>query len=131
MEEHSLGPNGALVYCMEYLEQNLDWLLGRLDAVTREKGVRYLLFDFPGQVRACLPAFINGRFNRVVGGSRARAWPGCCRSSGRMPRSLTIMTMAIPTQSTGVFAFIHPSMRPSIYKCRWSCTRTGRRCSAS
>lgn len=49
MEEHGLGPNGALVYCMEYLEQNVDWLLGRLEAVTREKGVRYLLFDFPGQ----------------------------------------------------------------------------------
>ena len=31
MEEHGLGPNGALVYCMEYLEQNVDWLLGRLE----------------------------------------------------------------------------------------------------
>ncbi len=26
MEELSLGPNGGLVYCMEYLLDNLDWL---------------------------------------------------------------------------------------------------------
>ena len=26
MEEMKLGPNGALVYCMEYLMDNFDWL---------------------------------------------------------------------------------------------------------
>jgi GPN-loop GTPase len=26
MEELSLGPNGALVYCLEYLLMNMDWL---------------------------------------------------------------------------------------------------------
>ena len=26
MEELKLGPNGALIYCMEYLLLNLDWL---------------------------------------------------------------------------------------------------------
>ncbi len=26
MEELNLGPNGALVYCMEYLLDNLDWI---------------------------------------------------------------------------------------------------------
>uniref|UniRef100_A0A0B7B596 GPN-loop GTPase 2 n=1 Tax=Arion vulgaris TaxID=1028688 RepID=A0A0B7B596_9EUPU len=41
-----LGPNGALVYCMEYLEQNFDWLKEKLDSVKD----KYLLFDFPGQV---------------------------------------------------------------------------------
>lgn len=30
MEEMELGPNGALVYCMEYLLDNLDWLEVRL-----------------------------------------------------------------------------------------------------
>ena len=30
MEEYKLGPNGALVFCMEYLEKNLDWLQDRL-----------------------------------------------------------------------------------------------------
>lgn len=26
MEELGLGPNGALVYCLEYLLMNMDWL---------------------------------------------------------------------------------------------------------
>ena len=41
-----LGPNGGLIYCMEYLEQNLDWLKRELDALKDH----YLLFDCPGQV---------------------------------------------------------------------------------
>ena len=42
-----LGPNGSLIYCMEYLEKNLDWLRQSL-APLKDK---YLIFDFPGQVR--------------------------------------------------------------------------------
>ncbi|CAL4887351.1 unnamed protein product [Urochloa decumbens] len=30
MAEHSLGPNGGLVYCMDYLEKNIDWLEEKL-----------------------------------------------------------------------------------------------------
>lgn len=29
-KELSLGPNGTLVYCIQYLETNLDWLLQKL-----------------------------------------------------------------------------------------------------
>ncbi|RLN72772.1 hypothetical protein BBJ28_00022923 [Nothophytophthora sp. Chile5] len=46
MEELSLGPNGGLVYCMDYLAHNLDWLEERLAALKDQ----YVLFDFPGQV---------------------------------------------------------------------------------
>lgn len=46
MEKLRLGPNGSLVYCMEYLEKNVGWLHGRLQGC---KG-RYFLFDCPGQV---------------------------------------------------------------------------------
>jgi hypothetical protein len=46
MTHLSLGPNGGLVYCMEYLEKNLDWLRQKLQPLKD----RYLLFDFPGQV---------------------------------------------------------------------------------
>lgn len=42
----NLGPNGALMYCMEYLEENFDWLLGKLNALRDS----YLLFDLPGQI---------------------------------------------------------------------------------
>lgn len=47
MREHGLGPNGGMLYCMEYLEANYDWLEARL----RELGDDvYVLFDLPGQV---------------------------------------------------------------------------------
>ncbi|GAA5946153.1 hypothetical protein JCM3775_006299 [Rhodotorula graminis] len=31
MSAHGLGPNGAMLYCLEYLEANLDWLDHELD----------------------------------------------------------------------------------------------------
>ncbi|EEH56493.1 uncharacterized protein MICPUCDRAFT_44376 [Micromonas pusilla CCMP1545] len=48
MREFNLGPNGAMVYCMEYLAKNLDWLRERVAPLVREG--RYLLVDCPGQV---------------------------------------------------------------------------------
>ncbi|WOL14216.1 GPN-loop GTPase QQT1 [Canna indica] len=47
MAEHSLGPNGGLVYCMDFLENNIDWLESKLKPLLED---HYLLFDFPGQV---------------------------------------------------------------------------------
>lgn len=41
-----LGPNGGLVFCLEYLQQNLDWL----DAVLGDVDGDYILFDCPGQI---------------------------------------------------------------------------------
>lgn len=46
MSTYQLGPNGALMYCMEYLEANFDWLLNQLVQIKDS----YLLFDMPGQV---------------------------------------------------------------------------------
>lgn len=47
MEELNLGPNGALVYCMEYLLQNLDWLHDELEQFGDDD---YLILDCPGQL---------------------------------------------------------------------------------
>lgn len=47
MEEHGLGPNGGMLYCMEYLDENFDWLEERLHELGPEA---YVLFDLPGQV---------------------------------------------------------------------------------
>jgi len=47
MEELGLGPNGGLVYCMEYLRDNIEWLIERIEALAPT--VHYILFDFPGQ----------------------------------------------------------------------------------
>lgn len=46
MSQHKLGPNGALLYCMEYLEKNMDWLFSQLKS---ENYTNYI-FDLPGQV---------------------------------------------------------------------------------
>ncbi|NXN49218.1 GPN2 GTPase, partial [Rynchops niger] len=46
MENLKLGPNGGLIYCMEYLEANFDWLQEKLAAFRGH----YFLFDCPGQV---------------------------------------------------------------------------------
>lgn len=47
MEELNLGPNGGLVYCMEYLLSNLDWLQEHLDSFGDDE---YLILDCPGQL---------------------------------------------------------------------------------
>eukprot|EP00928_Gymnodinium_smaydae_P057081 TRINITY_DN40355_c0_g1_i1.p1 TRINITY_DN40355_c0_g1~~TRINITY_DN40355_c0_g1_i1.p1 ORF type:complete len:327 (-),score=78.15 TRINITY_DN40355_c0_g1_i1:36-1016(-) len=50
MNELNLGPNGALVYAMEYIEVNLDWLILRIRQATEGISAPYVLFDCPGQV---------------------------------------------------------------------------------
>jgi hypothetical protein len=47
MDEYSLGPNGGMLYCMEYLEANYDWLEEKLKELGKDV---YVLFDLPGQV---------------------------------------------------------------------------------
>uniref|UniRef100_A0A8C7GD17 GPN-loop GTPase 3 n=1 Tax=Oncorhynchus kisutch TaxID=8019 RepID=A0A8C7GD17_ONCKI len=48
MEDESLrfGPNGGLVFCMEYFANNFDWLEESLGHVEDD----YILFDCPGQI---------------------------------------------------------------------------------
>lgn len=50
MVELQLGPNGALMYAMEYIEVNLDWLTTRVRKATEADAVPYVFFDCPGQV---------------------------------------------------------------------------------
>jgi hypothetical protein len=46
MEEFELGPNGGLIFCMEYLLEHFDWLQERLQGLS----CPYVIFDCPGQV---------------------------------------------------------------------------------
>ncbi|AFP65227.1 purine nucleotide binding protein (nucleomorph) [Chroomonas mesostigmatica CCMP1168] len=46
MEEFLLGPNGALIFCLEYLMDNLSWFEKEL-SFSLEKD---LIFDLPGQI---------------------------------------------------------------------------------
>jgi GTPase SAR1 family protein len=57
MERFNLGPNGGLIYCMEYISKHLDEVVSKMvaaieEAVGGHEGTAppYLLFDFPGQV---------------------------------------------------------------------------------
>jgi hypothetical protein len=47
-QDAGLGPNGGLVYAMEYVAANLDWLDERLKPLLASG--TYLLVDCPGQV---------------------------------------------------------------------------------
>ena len=46
MDEFELGPNGGIMYCMEYLAENVDWLIDEISALETQ----YIIFDCPGQV---------------------------------------------------------------------------------
>ncbi|KAF2101943.1 ATP binding family protein-like protein [Rhizodiscina lignyota] len=61
MEEMSLGPNGGLIYCFEFLLENMDFLTEPLEEITEE----YLIvIDMPGQIELythipILPALVK------------------------------------------------------------------------
>lgn len=48
MGKMQLGPNGGLVYCMEYVEAHFDEMVDQLQARINDK--MYLIIDLPGQV---------------------------------------------------------------------------------
>ncbi|KAK5083760.1 hypothetical protein LTR05_006265 [Lithohypha guttulata] len=47
MEEMSLGPNGGLIFCFEFLLQNLDFLHTAIEPLSEEY---LIIFDLPGQI---------------------------------------------------------------------------------
>ncbi|GAB7347629.1 hypothetical protein MBLNU459_g4499t1 [Dothideomycetes sp. NU459] len=47
MEEMHLGPNGGLIYCFEFLLENLDFITEPLENVTEEY---LIIIDMPGQI---------------------------------------------------------------------------------
>lgn len=47
MDELKMGPNGGLVYCMEYLCRSMEWFEEVLEPYGEDD---YLLFDCPGQI---------------------------------------------------------------------------------
>ncbi|KAJ2936862.1 hypothetical protein H1R20_g289, partial [Candolleomyces eurysporus] len=72
METHGLGPNGGMLYCMEYLEAIFDWLEERSKELGPEA---YVLFDLPGQVELSTNHDIVKNITRklVKGGFRLAA----------------------------------------------------------
>lgn len=63
MDQYNLGPNGALLYCMEFLEKNIDWLLNQI----RGDNYTNFIFDLPGQVELyCHHKSLNNIFNKLT-----------------------------------------------------------------
>lgn len=61
MEEMGLGPNGGLVYCFEFLMDNLDFLTEALEGLTEDY---LIIIDMPGQIELythipILPALVR------------------------------------------------------------------------
>ena len=49
MDDETLhfGPNGGLLFCMEYFAKNMEWLLEQLEEDIDDD---YVIFDLPGQI---------------------------------------------------------------------------------
>ncbi|PKI83016.1 hypothetical protein MVES1_002892 [Malassezia vespertilionis] len=62
MEEMDLGPNGGLVYCFDYLLNNLDWLESELGSYDND----FLLIDCPGQIELYTHFPVMTRFVEVM-----------------------------------------------------------------
>jgi GPN-loop GTPase len=61
MEEMGLGPNGGLIYCFEFLLENLDFITEALDPLSEEY---LIIIDMPGQIELythipILPALVK------------------------------------------------------------------------
>ena len=90
-----LGPNGGLVFCIEYLSQNMEWLEDELSQFDEDG---YFLFDCPGTCwllemkgrpdRTLLPLFLPGGHYK----STHRIWlPSHFRLSGHFVKRVFIV----------------------------------------
>jgi GTPase SAR1 family protein len=62
MSEMNLGPNGGLIYCFEYLMENLDWLSDQLAEYSDD----YLIIDCPGQIELYTHTPLLSRFINIL-----------------------------------------------------------------
>lgn len=60
--ELKFGPNGGLVFCLEFLLENLNWLEEQLQDVDDD----YILFDCPGQIELYTHLPVMRRFVDVL-----------------------------------------------------------------
>jgi GTPase SAR1 family protein len=68
MKQLSLGPNGGLIYCMEYLELHTKEVIDVI--LSRSSPDSYFIFDLPGQVElythsTCVQTFLQALVSRM------------------------------------------------------------------
>lgn len=54
-DQYQLGPNGSILYCIEYLQHNIQWLIDRIKQCIQQlysnsKSPIYMIIDMPGQI---------------------------------------------------------------------------------
>ena len=59
----NFGPNGGLVYCMEYLIEHIDELLDELNAFADDS---FFLFDCPGQIELYSHLDVMTRLSKAI-----------------------------------------------------------------
>ena len=108
MEDLHLGPNGGLLYCMEYLEAHADELVALLEARFTEDHF-YLLFDLPGQVEVythgtsvanlmrILTAKLNLRLTCVPLVDATSCWEANKFLSAALLSTTTMLRLELPT----------------------------------
>jgi len=72
MNQLKIGPNGSLMYCMEFLEDNIDeWFVEKLQCYGEND---YLIFDCPGQIELYSTVTI---FQKLVSVLQKKGWKVC------------------------------------------------------
>jgi len=77
MDDEGLGPNGGVMYALEELEENIEWLEEGLSRL----GNDYILFDCPGQVEL----FTHHRSLRKIFGRLQKIGYRVCRVLPPLP----------------------------------------------
>ena len=80
MDTYGLGPNGGMLYCMEYLDENFDWLDEKLKALGKDA---YVVFDLPGQVELSTNHESLKRIIAKLSKSGFRVWLYACGALDR------------------------------------------------
>ncbi|XP_003741095.1 GPN-loop GTPase 3 [Galendromus occidentalis] len=62
-DDLKLGPNGALVFCLEYMIRNTEWLEEKLADSSDDD---YFIFDCPGQIELYTHLDVMKRFNEML-----------------------------------------------------------------
>ena len=73
MRELDLGPNGGMLYCLEYLEANFDWLESELLKLKTD----YVVFDLPGQVELSTDHMVSRFLQTKFSNAHLRVCGGC------------------------------------------------------
>ena len=106
VEQHlNLGPNGSLIYCLEYLSENMQWLRMKLNNLCSSN--TYLIFDCPGQIEL----YIHHKFMRNITNIMMNKWHfriscvnlidcyHCCSSNLQINDNSNFISIALMTTS--------------------------------